>query len=66
MPEIIILSICLMVFSPPIISGMFARSQGRRFWVWFFIGCVLPFIAVIIIFLLPEVHKELPAPPAEK
>lgn len=53
MPEIILLLISSIVLMPPLISGFFARSQGRSFWFWFFLGCFLPFISVLILFFLP-------------
>ncbi len=46
------------IFGIPIISGLFAQRMGRRFWVWFIIGCFLPFISAIIIFFLPDLSKE--------
>jgi hypothetical protein len=45
-----------MVFSPPLLSALMARQFGRSFWTWFFIGCILPFIANIILFFLPPVQ----------
>ena len=53
MPEIILLLISTIVLTPPLISGFFAKSRGRRFWVWFLIGCVLPFVSMFILFFLP-------------
>ena len=58
MPELIIGSLVLMtVFGLPYISGAFARSVGRPFWLWFAIGCALPFISIVILYLLPEKTK---------
>jgi hypothetical protein len=46
----------LMVFSPPLLSALMARQFGRSFRRWFFIGCILPFIANIILFFLPPIQ----------
>jgi hypothetical protein len=52
--ELVFLLAASMVIMPPLLSALFARSRGRNFWLWFSIGCVLPFIACIIVFFLPE------------
>ncbi|GEM_PF-3545512 len=36
----------------PAITGYFAYSHGRSFWLWFTLGCVLPFISNIILAIL--------------
>jgi len=41
----------------PTISGLFARRIGRRFWVWFLIGCILPIVSAFIIFFLPDLSE---------
>lgn len=46
------------IISFPLMSALFARSMGRRFWVWFAIGCVLPVISGAIIFFLPDLSEE--------
>jgi hypothetical protein len=59
MPEIIIGSLLLFAaFGLPYISGAFARSIGRPFWLWFTIGCAVPFISVIILYFLPDKTKN--------
>ena len=45
-------------FCVPLITAFFARSLGRPFWRWFGIGCILPFVSVIILWFLPEVKEE--------
>jgi len=58
MPELFIFALaCGSIFGLPIITGLFARSMGRRFWIWFFIGCLLPLIGAVIIFFLPDLKK---------
>jgi len=37
------------LFAIPAITGYFAYSHGRSFWLWFTIGCLLPVIANFII-----------------
>ncbi|MFN8714358.1 MAG: hypothetical protein ACK5Z2_16035 [Bacteroidota bacterium] len=41
-------------FLVPLISAFLAKRMGRSFRVWFLLGCVLPFISVFILLLLPE------------
>jgi hypothetical protein len=48
----------LVLLSIPIITAMFAKRMGRRPWVWFFIGILLPGIASFIIFSLPDLSEE--------
>lgn len=42
----------------PMTTAFFARSLGRPFWKWFAIGCVLPFISVIILFFIDKPRQE--------
>ncbi|MCA6365026.1 MAG: hypothetical protein IM638_18490 [Bacteroidetes bacterium] len=41
-------------FLVPLTAAFLAKRLGRSFAVWFGIGCVLPFIAVFILLMLPE------------
>lgn len=41
-------------FLVPLISANLARRLGRSFGVWFALGCVLPFVSVFILLLLPD------------
>lgn len=36
----------------PAVTGYFAYSYGRSFWIWFFIGCFLPIISYVLLALL--------------
>lgn len=45
-------------FLMPFIAGQMAKSFGRNFWRWFFIGIPLPFIANIILLCLPDKSKK--------
>lgn len=41
----------------PLIAGLMAQSFGRNFWLWFFVGIALPFVANIILLCLPSRKK---------
>jgi hypothetical protein len=58
--EIILLPFALFAFlAPPLMSALFARSIGLPFWKWFAIGCILPFIANILLFFIsPQNQKK--------
>ncbi len=47
----------------PTISGYYAYTHGRSFWLWFGIGCALPIISYFILLMLPDkthpLEKEL-------
>lgn len=47
----------LLPFFFPVIAGLMAINFGRKFWLWFFIGALLPFIANIILLCLPDKKK---------
>lgn len=55
MPELLLAFMALTaIFIFPAISGLFARNYGRSFWLWFFIGCFLPIISIIILFFIVD------------
>lgn len=54
----------LLPFFLPVLNGLMARSFGRKFWPWFFIGLALPLVGCIILLCLPEKPKKLTVPPA--
>lgn len=57
--EAILLPFAIAAFlAPPLMSGLFARSLGYSFWKWFGIGCLLPFIANIILFFKDPVSSN--------
>lgn len=37
------------LFAIPAITGYFAYSHGRSFWLWFILGCFFPFISNIVL-----------------
>ncbi|TND07441.1 MAG: hypothetical protein FD123_3219 [Bacteroidetes bacterium] len=38
----------------PMISGFYAKAQGRNFWKWYAVGFVLPIISVFILFFMDK------------
>lgn len=42
----------------PFITGSFAKRMGRSFVKWFFISMIIPVIATIILFFLPDLSEE--------
>jgi len=44
----------ILLLTIPIVTALFARRMGRQPWLWFFVGCFLPVIAVVILFFLPD------------
>ncbi len=38
----------------PLISGYYAVTHGRSFWLWFFIGCILPIFSYFLLLILPD------------
>jgi hypothetical protein len=57
MPEVLlavfVLGIC---FSPQILAYKFAQHLGRDKWFWFWISFLLPFISLLILMFLPDLH----------
>ncbi|MFT6962000.1 MAG: hypothetical protein ACJAWV_001724 [Flammeovirgaceae bacterium] len=50
----IALAILLFFLSIPVISGYYAYTHGRSFWLWFVIGTFLPVVSYFILALLPD------------
>jgi len=46
------------LFSIPLVTALFAKRMGRRPVLWFCISLVLPGIATLIIFLLPDLSEN--------
>lgn len=44
----------------PAITGYFAYSHGKSFWVWFGLGCILPIVSNILLAILcwKQARKE--------
>ena len=47
-----------LLFFIPIITYFFAKRMGRNAKLWFFIGLILPGIASIILFFLPDLSEN--------
>ncbi len=53
-----------LIFLPlffPLLTGFMAKSLGRKFWAWFWLGAALPFVADIILLCLPVKKNKKPA-----
>jgi len=50
--------ILVIPFILPLITGLMAKSFGRKFWPWFFIGLPLPFVANVILLCLQDKSKK--------
>ena len=49
----------LIILTPPLMSGIMAQSFGKSFWKWFFIGCLLPIVAsIILVFMVKDENKS--------
>jgi Na+/melibiose symporter-like transporter len=48
----------LFLLSIPLITSRLAKRMGRNPKVWFIIGLLLPVIATIILFFLPDLSEE--------
>jgi hypothetical protein len=42
----------------PYVTGLMAKSFGRKFWPWFIIGIPLPLVANVILLCLPDRSKR--------
>lgn len=38
----------------PLVTGYYARSRGRSFFPWFFLGLFFPIVSQVILVLLPD------------
>ena len=47
----------LLPFFLPLIAGLMAVNFGRKFWPWFLVGIMLPFVANIILLCLRDKRK---------
>ncbi len=47
----------LVMLCIPVICFFFAKRMGRRPWLWFCISIVLPGIAALILFILPDLSE---------
>jgi Na+/melibiose symporter-like transporter len=47
-----------LLLSIPLITAAFARRMGRPWKMWFLIGLLLPVIAIILLFFLPDLSER--------
>jgi hypothetical protein len=43
---------------PQIVAGVFASSQGRSFWFWFFISFLIPIISLIVLLVIDKKKED--------
>jgi len=43
---------------PQTIAGIFAKSQGRSFWFWFFISFLIPIISLVVLLFLDDKSED--------
>lgn len=48
----------LALFSIPLITAAFANRMGRNPKKWFLIGILLPVVATVILFFLPDLSEQ--------
>ncbi|OQP48971.1 hypothetical protein A4H97_29235 [Niastella yeongjuensis] len=53
MEFLVALPIIALPFFFPVVTGLMAKSLGRKFWLWFWLGLPLPFVACVILLCLP-------------
>jgi len=58
MEVIFAIPIILAPFFWPVLTGLMAKSFGRKFWLWFVLGIPLPFIAMVILLFLPDKRQK--------
>jgi hypothetical protein len=49
LPVEVLIALLSPILFMPTITGYMATSHGRSFWRWFAIGCVLPYVSLLII-----------------
>jgi len=62
MEFVLALPLVLVPLFIPVLTGLMAKTFGRKFWPWFFIGIPLPLVGCIILLCLPE-KKKVPVVP---
>ena len=55
MPELLLLCFLLI---PQLVAGIFANSQGRSFWFWFFISFLIPIVSLIVLLVIDKKKEE--------
>lgn len=47
-----------LLLAPQLIAGLLAKSQGRKFWFWFFISFLIPIISIIVLLSLKDKNPD--------
>ena len=55
MPELLVL--CFMLI-PQLVAGVFANSQGRSSWFWFFISFLIPIVSLIVLLVIDKKEEK--------
>lgn len=58
MEYLLVIPLGMVVLFFPFLTGAIAVSLGRKFWGWFLLGLVLPFIGVVVLLCLPLKEME--------
>jgi hypothetical protein len=53
MEVLVALPVIVVPFFFPVVTGLMAKTMGRKFWLWFWLGLLLPFVACVILLCLP-------------
>ena len=57
-PTMIVLAVVAVPFVFAWITGAIAESKGHSFWGWFILSLFLPFLALLIILVMPAVQRQ--------
>jgi hypothetical protein len=58
MVEILLLFMLPVILMPQIAAGILAKQIGRKFWFWFWVSFVIPFISLIILVSIEDKSKK--------
>ncbi|RBQ06739.1 hypothetical protein [Pedobacter miscanthi] len=58
MVEILLLFMLPVILMPQIAAGILAKQTGRKFWFWFWVSFVIPFISLIILVSIEDKSKK--------
>ncbi|HYE78880.1 MAG TPA: hypothetical protein VEI97_12920 [bacterium] len=53
----LLLAVAAVVLMVPMLTGYAAYSHGRRFWLWFGLGLVLPVVSLAVLTILLAVRQ---------
>jgi hypothetical protein len=60
MEGVALLPILLAIFiSVPLMTGWVAKAEGRSFWLWAVLTCILPGFTMVALFILPQKNKTI-------